>query len=531
MIRKKIICIIGVLLAAVLLICGSVMTFLGARNFNMLTDPTAKPGDTRPFWERFLDNFDWSTFDFENFNWEDFAADFPWDQLPWDSMPDDFDLSKLPWDKLNDAFPWEDLNLGNLPENFDWGNFFDNVPENFDWGKFLGEAPSDYDWGEFLENVPEGFDWGDFAENVPENFDWGGFMNSAPENFDWGNFPWNEMPENFDWSQVPWEDVPFEDLPADFPWENVPWENFADDPSVLEGIDWNKFGKDFEWGQMPWEYLIPLVAVGAVVMPWENIDPADVPPDLWEKYPNAYPGVWYHFHTFDETTNTCTVCHRPRLYIVGRSDTFEYNGMPQSSNSAVGEKYTIVKEKCGELPDELKILEQFLVYEVTYTKTLTYVKNEKHPDESGSVPNVFTVSVSVPGREVIDLLGQDVLGQLGENVTALLGKDVTDLFAIDYRPRTLTIAPRKINIRTLSGNKTYDGEPYVLEGWEYVEGSAHFVDGDTLTVLSYGEWPTELGTHPNTIEKYTITNAAGDDMKDNYEVTPTWGELTIDWDW
>lgn len=112
------------------------------------------------------------------------------------------------------------------------------------------------------------------------------------------------------------------------------------------------------------------------------------------------------------------------------------------------------------------------------------------------------------------------------------GMDVTDNYDIRrYGIGTLTITPRKITIKPVDVNKVYDGKTVNVTDWEYVRGSKTLLEGHTISRLKF-----KNGTHTNaggyhvTIEEtgYVITDADGNKITGNYDVSRYSGEINIE---
>ncbi len=107
-------------------------------------------------------------------------------------------------------------------------------------------------------------------------------------------------------------------------------------------------------------------------------------------------------------------------------------------------------------------------------------------------------------------------------------RDVTANYEVTAgRDVKLTISPLAITIKPKTVSRTYDGNAYGATEFEYV-GSGRPIEGDTLSVISYGGAFTEAGTYTgqSSIGNCTITNDTGD-VTGNYTVTKQPGDIVI----
>lgn len=112
------------------------------------------------------------------------------------------------------------------------------------------------------------------------------------------------------------------------------------------------------------------------------------------------------------------------------------------------------------------------------------------------------------------------------------GMDVTDNYDIRrYGSGTLTITPRKITIKPVDANKVYDGKEITVNEWEYVFGSKTLIDGHSISNLIFeNATHTNAGNYMTNISKngYIITDADGNNVTGNYELTRYSGQITIE---
>ena len=104
------------------------------------------------------------------------------------------------------------------------------------------------------------------------------------------------------------------------------------------------------------------------------------------------------------------------------------------------------------------------------------------------------------------------------------GLDITASCEIVVPERRLEIVARYIKIVANSASKVYDGKPLSDSG--YVVSGLPLVDGHALNVVVYGTI-TNVGTRLNLILSYTVKDAEGRDLTDNYEVERVHGTLQV----
>lgn len=563
--RKKFLFVIGILIAAVLFIGGAVLTFLGARNFDMLTDPTAQPGEGSTFWEWFLEHFDYKGFfDHlpEGFDWSQFFGNMAGANVDWGAffanLPENFDwggfLQNVPAN-----FDWGNF-LQNVPANFDWGNFMQNIPEDFDWGNFMQNIPEDFDWEGFRQNVPEDFDWneflkkapkdfdwdeflqnppdnfdlgeffknppenfdlGEFLEDPPENFDWGEFFQSVPEDFDWSQVPWNELPEDFDWSQVPWDKVPLDQLPPDFPWNKVPWGSLAGTLDWTK-IPWDSMPEDFDWSSLPWPYLIPLAALGLLTMPWDRVPhdaiPDGVLPDGYSPWANGCTHTFTPYVLVQAPTcgdvgimrRTCTICRYSESYSISETGEHDFDAN-LVCNNCHRRKLVITSPSAEKVYDGTPLSDPG--YEIDWAHSAASTPGH-------TVVVINTTSITDAGRELnrFSVAIRDASNSY---------MDVGSQYAVIKMCGTLTVTRRAVTVITGSAEKVFDGTPLTCEQWE-IDGNTPLVAGDALINVTFEEGQTQYGSKNNVILSYAIYNMdTYVDVTKNYEVTVEYGTLTV----
>jgi hypothetical protein len=164
------------------------------------------------------------------------------------------------------------------------------------------------------------------------------------------------------------------------------------------------------------------------------------------------------------------------LSIVSRSFTKTYDGLPLCNNAT---PYTITL-KTGD------------VLSVSFPATITDV---------GSVSNRMVISINSPE-----------------------GYDTKSLYTITKTYGSLSITPREITVTTESAEKTYDGTALTKDAFSISKGT--LVAGENLTLSVTGS-QTEVGVSDNTCENALISDAAGNDVSFDYNVTYILGTLTV----
>ena len=132
------------------------------------------------------------------------------------------------------------------------------------------------------------------------------------------------------------------------------------------------------------------------------------------------------------------------------------------------------------------------------------VTNRSSITEVGSVTN-----------EIYEYEIRDVNGEL----VSLDNYDVTVIEG------TLTVKPRKITIKTEDKTFLYDGEAHSHK--EYSIGAEGLAPGQKLNISSWAEI-TDVGETDNTFEFEIVDGSGAIISKDNYEITYSYGTLTVE---
>ena len=146
-----------------------------------------------------------------------------------------------------------------------------------------------------------------------------------------------------------------------------------------------------------------------------------------------------------------------------------------------------------------------------------------------SSSNVFTYKVLAANGSITNAGELDWVIEEGQFEIYLNGEDVTDQFAITYAEGTLTVVPRPFELTSGSDSKTYDGTELTKHDYEETTkktGLNGLLEGDTVE-LSFTGAITNAGNEKNNFTVVKITNAAGDDVTDNYAPTCIPGNLTV----
>ncbi len=104
------------------------------------------------------------------------------------------------------------------------------------------------------------------------------------------------------------------------------------------------------------------------------------------------------------------------------------------------------------------------------------------------------------------------------------GNDVTANYYVDTTGGTSTIKKRAIDITAGSATKVYDGKELTNDSYD-LSGKG-LVEGNVLEVLIEGSI-TDVGSVANMVKGVRITDANGNNVSDNYQVTGKWGTLTV----
>ncbi|GEM_PF-1491587 len=108
-------------------------------------------------------------------------------------------------------------------------------------------------------------------------------------------------------------------------------------------------------------------------------------------------------------------------------------------------------------------------------------------------------------------------------ITDRHGKDVTDAYDLNLIFGELRVKPKPAAFRSGSAEKEYDGKP--LTYYKASLTSDPLCEGDTWQAIVTGA-QTDVGTSPNFFS-VIISDAAGNDVTHNYDVTYTQGTLSV----
>ena len=96
-------------------------------------------------------------------------------------------------------------------------------------------------------------------------------------------------------------------------------------------------------------------------------------------------------------------------------------------------------------------------------------------------------------------------------------------YEIKFVDGEFDITPMPLTITAASDEKVYDGTPLTNSNYT----ATALAEGDTLTSVTVTGSQTEVGSSPNTPSDAKITNAAGEDMTGNYDITYVKGALVV----
>lgn len=101
------------------------------------------------------------------------------------------------------------------------------------------------------------------------------------------------------------------------------------------------------------------------------------------------------------------------------------------------------------------------------------------------------------------------------------------MYKVNAEYGILEVSPREITITAGSAEKAYDGSALVCG--DYTVSSVYdraLPEGHTLVVALFGS-QTEIGQSENSVTAYTVTDADGNDVTDNYSVRIVSGTLRV----
>ncbi len=96
-------------------------------------------------------------------------------------------------------------------------------------------------------------------------------------------------------------------------------------------------------------------------------------------------------------------------------------------------------------------------------------------------------------------------------------------YEIKFIDGEFDITPMPLTITAASDEKVYDGTPLTNSNYT----ATALAEGDTLVSVTVTGSQTEVGSSPNTPSDAKITNAAGEDMTGNYDITYVKGALVV----
>ena len=213
-------------------------------------------------------------------------------------------------------------------------------------------------------------------------------------------------------------------------------------------------------------------------------------------YSYAFPNTQLTTSVIENGSASVTVpIESQTILIQGKSDTVTYDGSPhQLSGFMVNDN----EVKAG--TDSVNITIRGITYTVTGLSSIT------NQAASGTAAGTYENSVSASQGAV--------------KVYSPQGKDISSAFVIHFASGTLSIDPRKVNLKSESESKEYDGTALTKDAVT-VSGDG-FVDGEVSSVKATGSI-TDVGSAENEI---VITMNNGFTL-DNYDITKDTGTLTI----
>ncbi len=226
------------------------------------------------------------------------------------------------------------------------------------------------------------------------------------------------------------------------------------------------------------------------------------------------------------------------------------NNVPDNAVfSAEGDRFTVTNEVTVEIMDEnnvdvtvnyniapvfgeLTLIKRHIIIYTEANESVVY-DAEKHTFKNYTVGgDGFAPNQSLKVKESTTLINvsDPVENVFEECIIYLAGnetEDLSDNYVISFVYGQIKLQPRPITIETDGDEKMYDGKELVAntdEDWKIVAGDT--VGTHTLSVTITGKQDPAPGESENTFE-WVITDANGNNMSSNYEVTPIKGVLNI----
>ncbi len=109
------------------------------------------------------------------------------------------------------------------------------------------------------------------------------------------------------------------------------------------------------------------------------------------------------------------------------------------------------------------------------------------------------------------------------NVFDAAGHDVTENYAIEFTPGSVTVSPRVLRVAPCDATKVYDGTPLTVQSYALTIGtlvSGHRLQVEYATEDGEAAELTDVGALKVQVAGFHVTDAAGEDMTDNYELYP-----------
>lgn len=193
--------------------------------------------------------------------------------------------------------------------------------------------------------------------------------------------------------------------------------------------------------------------------------------------------------------------------------------------------YLIVDETGADVTEQYDILEEFGTLKVK-RKPITLITTSKAQQYNGEL--LLADKAELGGSLVLghrlefDSGNGILLPGTAENsqsfrIISAEGDDMTDQYKIVEKYGELTVLPRRLNLRTDSAWKVYDGQPLSAEGWYLESGSllgGHSLSAKTVTAAC------EIGVYQNQLD-VKVTDDNGNDVSFLYEFNVNLGQLTI----
>ena len=130
-------------------------------------------------------------------------------------------------------------------------------------------------------------------------------------------------------------------------------------------------------------------------------------------------------------------------------------------------------------------------------------------------------SVTVTGSRTV--VGESANVPSAARIENAAGEDVTASYEITYANGTLNVTPKAVTVTAGSDTKVYDGTALTKDSYTGTD----LASGDSFETVTVTGSQTVVGESANVPSAAVITNAAGEDVTDSYEITYANGTLEV----